>query len=451
MKPLLKFAALIFLTTGLCSYNKISDYKSCPYKSNQVSYYSTDVLDKWMATQIRLMSTTMASFNGPFVRIYSYSSIAAYESVLPGISQNSSFLITASAFNNFPTIPEIDHDKKYHWPSSLNAAMATMTRSMFAMANLANKSSIDSLENELITIFNRETDPATIERSVAFGKKVAQIIFEWGETDGYRQANKPYNPPSGPGKWIPTPPGFAKAVTPYWGSLRTMVTGSIIHTQPPPPPPYSEDTASEFYKMIKQVYDVDQHLTPEEKDIVSFWRDINPGITAPGHWLNVLRQVFQKEKNNIRLDKAAFVYALTGIALNDAWIGCWKTRYEYNLLRPVTYIQNVMGNTEWLPLLPTPPHPEYTSGFACMAGAVCQVLTAVFGNNYPITDHTYDSYGMKPRSFKSFLAMAKEAGDSKFYGGIHYKLSVDMGMKQGVDVAKNIVAFLLQKEKSAKP
>ena len=435
----------------ISSFQRGTDYKTYLNKNIPASSYSSDVLDKWMAMQIRLMSTTIASFNGPFVRIYAYSGLAAYESVSPGISKKSSFLITASALNKLPTMPEIDPAKNYYWPTSLNAAMATMNRFMFPTTSPANKSAIDSLENELKTIFSTETDPATIERSISFGKNIAQKIFAWAETDGSQQANRPYNPPSGPGKWIPTPPAFAKAVTPYWGNLRTMVIGSIINTQPPAPPPYSEDTASEFYKMIKEVYDVDQHLTPEQKDIILFWRDINPGITAPGHWLNILRQVFQKEKNNIRLDKAAFVYALTGVALNDAWISCWKTRYEYNLIRPVTYIQNVMGKSEWLPLLSTPPHPEYTSGFACMAGAVCESLTAVFGNNYQMTDHTYDSYGMKPRSFDSFLAMAKEAGDSKFYSGIHYELSVNVGMKQGIDVAKNIVAFLIQKEKSAKP
>jgi len=68
------------------------------------------------------------------------------------------------------------------------------------------------------------------------------------------------------------------------------------------------------------------------------------------------------QKENTPLDKAAFAYALTGMALNDAWISCWKTRYTYNLLRPITYIRSVMGDKDWLPLLPTPPHPEYPSG-----------------------------------------------------------------------------------------
>ena len=449
MKRIPKFAALFCLFIFFNSFQKKTVNKFYTDKIVPASYYTSDVIDQWMEMQIKLMSTTVANFNGPFVRIYSYSGMAAYQSILPGIQKNSPHLFSTTAFNNMPVMPSIEQDKKYHWPSSINAALAFMNKAMFPFTSPMNKKAIDSLELAIKTSFSNEADAATVERSSNFGKLAAQKIFEWSETDGYKHASDPYIPKNGPGKWVPTPPHFIKASTPYWGSLRSMVTASIENTQPPPPPDYSEDTASKFYKMRKEVYDIDQQITPEQKDIISFWQDINPGYTAPGHWLSVLGQVFKKEKNNVRLDRAAFTYALTGIALNDAWISCWKTRYEYNLLRPVTYIQNVMGHSQWLPLLTTPPHPEYTSGFAAMAGAICETLTYIFGNNYSITDHTYDRIGMKPRSYRSFYAMAQEAGDSKFLGGIHYKLSVDEGIRQGKAVAKNVESILLGKPKTA--
>src|SRR6266487_1073510 len=447
---LLLYPLLISAITGLLSFKKSVQISEPNDKSPLASSYTSNVLDKWMEMQIKLMSTTIANFNGPFVRIYGYSGLAAYESIFPGIQKNSSYLFSATALNNIPAMPLTEPNKKYHWPSSVNAALACMNRAMFPNTSPANKIAIDSLENELKTRFSKEADEATIERSANFGKLVAQTIFDWAETDGYKYASAPYIPPGGKGKWVPTPPNFVKAVTPYWGSLRSIVKGSIENTQPSPPPPYSEDTASEFFKMIKEVYDADQHVTTEQKNIVLFWRDINPGITAPGHWINILRQVLQKEKDDARLDKAAFAYAITGMSLNDAWISCWKTRYDYNLLRPVTFIRNVMGHPEWLPILTTPPHPEYTSGFAAMAGAVCEALTAVFGDNYKVSDHTYDYIGMLPRNYDSFREMAKEAGDSKFYGGIHYKLSVDVGLGQGKAVAKNIETILLGRIKIAK-
>jgi hypothetical protein len=99
-----------------------------------------------------------------------------------------------------------------------------------------------------------------------------------------------------------------------------------------------------FFQMAKEVYDVSQNLTSDQIAMAIFWRD-GPGYTPAGHWISILQQVIQQ--TNSRLDQAVFAYALTGICINDATLSCWITRYNYNLVRPVTYIQNVMGHTSW--------------------------------------------------------------------------------------------------------
>lgn len=406
------------------------------------SSYTADVLDKWMVLQTKLMSKTSATFNGPFVRIYSYSGLAAYEALAAGISKRSSNRFSANGLNGLPLLPSIVPRQSYHWPSCVNAALAFMNKAMFPGAAADDKAAIDSLEGALATAYGKEADPATVQRSAAYGRLVAQTIFDWSETDGYKQASAPYTPPTGPGLWVPTPPGYLKPSTPYWGKLRPMVAGTVDRTQPPPPVPYATDTSSAFYKEARQLYEASRHLTPGQKEIVLFWKEINPGLSAPGHWLNILRQVLAKE--GVPLDKAAFAYALSGISLNDAWISCWKTRYQYNLLRPVTYIRYVLQFRNWSPLLPTPPHPEYSSGFAAMAGAIAEALSLVFGEQYTLTDHTYDYIGLAPRTFTSFHAMAKEAGDSKMLGGIHFQFSVDRGLEQGRNVTQQVAAALLQ-------
>ncbi len=432
----------LLLPLLVCSLSFKNTANSFSEKSAPASSYSSAVLDKWMTMQIKLMSTTPAIFNGPFVRIYSYTGLAAFRAIFPGISQKSPFWFSEENLNNLHALPEITGKDKYHWPSSLNAAMAFMNRSMFP-SGAAGKRSIDSLEEAIKKSFSADVDAAILKRSADYGLSVAQRIFAWSETDGYQHADEKYSPPTGPGKWVPTPPRYAQPVTPHWGRLRTMVSGSNINAQPPAPIAYSEDTSSAFYKQVKEVYDISQNLKPQQEEIAFYWKEINPGITAPGHWLNILRQIIQKE--NSPLDQAAFAYAITGMSLNDAWISCWKTRYVYNVLRPVTYIRNVMKQDDWLSLVPTPPHPEYTSGFAAMAAAVCRSLGHVFGNDYQLTDHTYDYAGMKPRTYYSFRAMAKEAGDSKIFGGIHYRFSVEAGLQEGNSVADNILNLLFQK------
>ena len=447
-KSLLFFSLLPGVISFL-SFQKDEPLRLLPDKSHPASSYNSDVLDKWMTMQTRLMSVTPANFNGPFVRIYAYSGVAAYASVYPGISKKTTGLFLMSALNAMPDLPQPVPKKKYHWPSSLNAALAFMNRSMFPMASATSKAAIDSLEKAINEAITRMTDEATAALSAEYGKQVATKIFSWAEMDGYRNGSDPYTPPAGRGLWKPTAPKYASAVTPYWGKLRTIVAGSNENTQPAPPPMYSEDTVSFFYRMVKQVYDISTQLTTEQKNIALFWKDINPGVTAPGHWLNILRQVIQRE--NIPLDKAALAYALTGIALNDAWISSWKTRYTYNLLRPITYIQTVMGHKEWTPTIATPPHPEYPGGHATMSASVAEVLTELFGNNYSFTDHTYDQFGMMPRTYSSFWTIAREAAISKVYGGIHYRLSVDVGLQQGKDVTQNIIGILLNKGNKVTP
>jgi hypothetical protein len=166
-----------------------------------------------------------------------------------------------------------------------------------------------------------------------------------------------------------------------------------------------------------------------------FWRDI-PGVSSPGHWLSILQQVLKQ--TNSRLDKAAFAYAITGATLSDACISSWQTKYHYNLVRPITYIQNVMGYSTWAPVLTTPAHPEYSSAHAVLSASAADAFTAIFGNMGSFTDHTYDYMGFAPRTFDSFRAIGEDAGNSRLYAGIHYQPSINTGLEQGRKVARNI-------------
>jgi len=215
-----------------------------------------------------------------------------------------------------------------------------------------------------------------------------------------------------------------------------MVIGSGNNAQPGVPIAYSTDPKSDFYKMSKEVYDAWVGLTVAQTDMALYWRDV-PGVTTPGHYVSILRQVLEME--NSKLDKAAIAYALSGIIVYDAAISNWQTKYQHHLVRPITYIRNVLNQPAWTPLLATPAHPEYSSAHAALSAADAEALTAVFGNNYSFTDHTYDYLGMPSRSFNSFRAFAIDAGNSRLYAGIHYQPSIDAGLIQGRKVAENII------------
>ncbi len=422
-----------FTATIIASLVLISCHKGDPSNNeNAPSSYSSDVLDKWMTMQLRLMRNATGIPNQTLSRHFAYTGIVALESLAPGLPAN---LNHYRKWNSLSGLPTIEHSVKYYYPANVNAAMAAINRSLFPTASVVDKAAIDSLETALNNDFLTKESQSIIAKSAEFGKAIASKVFSWSEFDGYKNASGSYTPQTGPGFWVPTAPAYAAASTPYWGNNRNVVAGSTINTLPEPPVSYSTEPSSLFYKMVKQVYDVSLTLTDDQKAMAIFWRDV-PGVSSPGHWLSITQQAIRQ--TNSRLDKAALAYALTGAAVNDAVISCWKAKYIYNLVRPITYIRDVMGHGTWISFLGTPPHPEYPSAHSVLSCAAGVILDKLFAINGSFTDHTYDYLGFPPRTYSSFIAIGEEAGQSRLYAGIHYQPSIDAGIIQGKKVANNI-------------
>ena len=402
----------------------------------QTREYSSEVALKWMDLQLRLIRTNAVPLGGLVPgRFFGYCGVALYETVVPGMP---AYQTLSGQLTDMPAMPATGHGLAYHWAAAANAALAAMNRNFFPATSDANKAAIDSLENALNTIYAGEVPNDEFQRSAGFGKAVAQLVFDWSKTDGASHASDPYPLPAGPGLWVPTPPAFAPATAPYWGKNRLMVPGSLTGSTPVAPPAYSTDPSSDFYKMVKEVYDVSQTLTPEQKAIGLYYRD-NPGYGG-GHYLSILMQVLIQEKSS--LDFAALAYAKAGIACVEAGIGCWQIKYQYNIERPITYIAGVLNYPSWTPLFATPAFPEYASGHATVAGSFTKVMTSLFGEHYHFTNHTYDYLGMAPRSFNSFKDLANEISAARVYAGIHYRISCERGQAAGEKIGANIDAKL---------
>jgi membrane-associated phospholipid phosphatase len=132
------------------------------------------------------------------------------------------------------------------------------------------------------------------------------------------------------------------------------------------------------------------------------------------------------------------------MAVADAFISCWHSKYRYHLMRPISYIQQHI-DAGWgvgeraLPVV-TPPFPEYTSGHSVQTAAFAQVLFDLFGD-FPFTDHTHDERGLAPRSFSSCFAMAEETAISRLYGGIHFRAAIEQGLEQGKQIGRQVSAL----------
>ena len=164
-------------------------------------------------------------------------------------------------------------------------------------------------------------------------------------------------------------------------------------------------------------------------------KKISPGA----HWIGITGIASKKANDN--LVQAISSYAQVSITLMDAFISCWDEKYRSNLVRPETLINKYIDQ-DWVPTLQTPPFPEYTSGHSVISSASAIVLSNIYGSQFEFIDSTEIDYGLPVRKFDSFIEASEEAAISRLYGGIHYRMAIEEGVKQGVKIGNFIVSKL---------
>jgi membrane-associated phospholipid phosphatase len=408
--------------------------------------FSANVATEWFQLALTLTQQT-PGFSPPVAsRALAYLGLTLYESVVPGIPEQQSL---AGQLNELQSLPGAQPDEVLHWPTVANAAMAAMTRMMFPTASAENKARIEQLERSLPLKLSQDFDPTRVtpeitQRSETFGRLMAMAIMTWARTDGGHEAWGPlrrhqsvYVPPSGEGQWSATPPLFSPALLPWWGEVRPFVIRKGSDCTPPAPPPYSENPGSAFYKEAQEVYQVSNHATQSQRQLSLYWADEPLKTPTPaGHWLFIATDLLLQDKAS--LAQAAHTYAQLSMAMADAFISAWHTKYAVNLLRPVTYVQLTI-DSNWSPtLLPTPPFPEFPSAHSVQSGAAAGVLSSRFGENRAFTDNTHNDRGWGPRQFASFRTAADEAAISRMYAGIHFRSGIEAGKTQGRCVAQQV-------------
>jgi hypothetical protein len=404
-----------------------------------VRRFDAEVPTAWFDLALRLVRTT-AGFSPPVAsRAFAYAGITLYEAMVPGMSGYRSLEGQLPGLVGLPA-----GHAGLHWPAVANAALGTILRQLFPTASAENLAAVEELEASFGDRFRPRVPRGVLRQSEQRGEDVAALVFDWSKEDGGHEgylANFPveYVPPVSPGLWQPTPPGFLRALQPYWGANRPFAIAAGSECPPGDPTPYSEDPSSAFWAEALEVYDAVNNLTDEQRAIALFWAD-DPSVTAtpPGHSVSIATQVLRAVDGG--LDTAAETYAKVGMAVADAFIACWNTKYSYNLVRPVTYIQAFI-DADWLPILVTPPFPEYTSGHSAQSGAAAQVLTDLFGRRFAFVDRTHEDRGLPARSFVSFFQAAGEAAISRLYGGIHYRPAIVRGLEQGRCVGQAVSAL----------
>ncbi len=394
---------------------------------------SRDVLQNWYKLILELVRHT-ATYTPPVAsRSFAYLGVTTYESVASGSPKMQSL---DGQLQGLKDVPKRQAGKNYDDAIILQSAMTFAAHHYFGNTGPTGQRAMQAMEKQMRGQANLNVPKDVVKRSEAFGKAMAAHIFEWSRTDGGANVTNlgfplKYTLTTGPAHWVPTSPIRLQQfpLLPDWGKNRPFAMPIGNTCALPPPPEYSEDKNSEFYKQAMEVYTTSKNITPEQKATARFWSD-DPmlSLTPPGHWVSIIWQVVDREK--LTTERIVETLARVGVAEADAFIGCWSTKYQYDLLRPITYIRKVI-DSKWNALLITPPFPEYPSGHSTNSAAAAVVLESMFGEKYSFEDATPQADGLAPRKFASFMGAAKEAANSRLFGGIHFRAAIERGLDQG--------------------
>jgi hypothetical protein len=437
-----------YIPLSLLAFFFLSAFTACQQHSAEGIPLSKD--KQWLHSSLKKITDILVYdiTNPPLAsRSYAYPCIAAYYAYMP------------FAENNKAITPELN---EWHYEqiavdtstvdgefSALSALLETSKNHIYSQDQLQNW--IDSL----YSYYMQRLPTETYEQSLSYSKAVAKQLKKYADSDGLREIrtmSKYKFSKAEKGNWIPTPPNYMDPIEPNWDELRPFCLDSAEQFKPEPPTAFSTNKESPFYKEVKEVYEVGNQLTEEERAIASFW-DCNPyvvlhqghfmqpvkKITPGGHWMGITRLACIKDSASF--EKSLKAYAYTSIALADGFISCWDEKYRSNYIRPETVI-NIYFDDSWTPTLQTPPFPEYTSGHSVISTAAARALTHIFGADFSFEDTVENEFGLPTRTYDSFLQASNEAAISRLYGGIHFRPAIENGVKQGHLVADEVLKTL---------
>lgn len=417
----------------------------------------TELSEKLAASELFLQSVDQLTevqihdiFSPPVAsRVYVYPCITAYEAMCPAYPEYESL---AGQLNGLPplAIENVDTAVVNYDLAALYAFNEVAKQLIFSEEMMEEwQTQIDSI------VTSWQVDPQVVRGSKDYAARVKAHVMDWAKDDNYAQTRTmpKFSVTDDPSRWKPTPPAYIEGIEPHWNKIRPMVIDSAAQFRSASPPTFDLTEGSDFYQLVKEVYEVGNNLDDEQREIASFW-DCNPfvmnqtghimfatkKITPGGHWMGITGVACRKAEADLM--QTVYAHTMVGLGLFDAFITCWDEKYRSALIRPETVI-NEKIDQDWLPTLQTPPFPEHTSGHSVISTASAVILTAIFGENFAFTDDVEVKFGLPERSFNSFIEASQEAAISRLYGGIHYRPAIEDGVKQGREVGNFIVDKVL--------
>jgi hypothetical protein len=332
--------------------------------------------------------------------------------------------------------------------AAVQAAYASLVRLYPAQQSTLDAQRAASLATLLSKGHSHERQEA-IDNGVHWGQEVADSIWAWRSTDGFTPAPPPFLGGTNVGQWRPTPPGFLPGVGVQYAYMTPWVIKSPSQFRPGGPPALTSARYAEVFNEIKSMGSLTSLTRTSDQTLFSqFWN----ASTAVFYWNRIALFLLGKE-HHTTLEENALIFAAVNVAMADAAIACWEAKYYYVAWRPVTAIPladtdgnpATIADPSWVPLLITPPHPEYPSGHSTISAAGATVLAHYFGRNSSFMVDSDVMTGVV-RSFPNFSAALAEIVDARVFGGIHFRTACDDGQATGTAVAEYVLHHAFDRE-----
>lgn len=268
------------------------------------------------------------------------------------------------------------------------------------------------------------------ESGKAVGAEVAALFLVSRAGDGRGNTTIVYTPGSGPGAWIPTPPNFPNAATPWLAVMRPFAIDSPSQFRADPPPSLdSADYAQDLDETRRLGSLNSTERTPEQTELARFFLDNNAqtGRTIRGVAID----------HALSLEEEARLYAQVYVSEADAWIAGWDSKLFYGFWRPITAIRNTGIDPTWTAIGNTPGHPEYPSAHSFQTAAYAEALRQFFGTKKVTLTLTSTVTGTT-RVYDHADDVLKDVADARVYAGFHFRTACVRGSVLGKKVAKHV-------------
>ncbi|RYJ53416.1 phosphatase PAP2 family protein [Flavobacterium petrolei] len=281
-------------------------------------------------------------------------------------------------------------------------------------------------EQKLYRIISGANVRSDVDAGIILGRKIAGKFIARAASDGTGAAIgnqalwtqlESQTAATGETPWKSLDVPARPPMLPLFGKVKSfLMTPEMVVASRPVPPPSTK--SEQFAKELAEVKRYGQNATRKNMQIVTFWADGVGTYTPPGHWNAIASETFVAL--NYSEVRWARNLALLNIAMMDAAISCWDAKYTYFNPRPSQVDPSIKTLTG------TPNFPSYVSGHSTFSGAASVVLSHLV-----------------PVKAQSFVAMAKEASDSRMFGCIHYRSDCEKGLELGEKVGGFAVARAL--------